>query len=217
MALRKQIELDFSDFAALLITETFDAIVSSLHQQQEKYLEIKNAAALSLTDFINLYVTDDVTTQEMIKLFGPSIKRLGVSAAHEGEPYAAADRNRPDKPGIYAQCGYKMQKGDFKKLKNEFVITEQGESKITAAVAIVVGRRMQEYFKGLAERGIPRIQVDSGRISARLSVRVEERQNGANGYSQRMVVRPVSATSPEILYKKANLAGEIEIKFRTIT
>lgn len=216
MALRKQIELDFTDFATLLITETFDAIISSLRQQQGKYLEIKNAAALSLADFIKLYITDEITIEEMIKLFGPSVKSPGVSAAHAGEPYAPGGGESLEKPGIYAQCGYKMQNDDYKKSKKEIFITEQGESNIKSATAIVVGRRMQEYFKSLADNGVPRIQVDSGKISARLSVRVEERQSGEDGYSKRMVVRPVSATSPDILNKKANLAGELEINFRTI-
>lgn len=217
MGLLKNVEIDLAQFTALLIYETFEAMMSSSAQQADKVREMQQAALLPIEDFISTYMTEQAIDHEEKRIFGPSSSRPGLSAVQPGEPYSPTRGNNAEVPPIYARCGVLMRRGDYIKSDDGAQISAAGSRKIRNAIALGLGRRMQDHIKTLKDAGVPRLLIDSGRISARLAVRMEEREAGDLGAGKRIVVRPLSMRNPEVLRIKADLAAEIEIHFRTIT
>lgn len=216
MGIIKNAEIALADFTALMINETFDAIISSTYQQQDKIREMQQAVTLPIEEFVKLYITEQLINDEKLRLFGFSTVNPGVSAVHKGEQYTPAQKGIAEKPPIFDKCGVKIKKGDIGESEVGRFISDGASQKIEKSIALKLGKTMQDHIKDIGNAGVPRLLIESGHITAKLAMRLEEQPAGTSDLKQKMLVRPLSMKNQEILSIKANLSSEIEIKFRTV-
>ncbi len=220
-------EVGFSDFTTLLITETLNAVITSQIQQEEKIQELNIAVAMSLEEFSKAYISDDEVKSELARLFTDPGIIDGKSSVEIGMPYVPAGENNSEMPRVREICGYDMIKGDYIENINGYEITEKGYKNISRAVLRRLASLKQEGLRYLVSRGIPRVLVDNGKVSAKLTMRIEEQKETSKSSSKllgskndfiggKLVVRPVNVRGPEYLTIKTDITSEVEINFKTI-
>jgi len=93
------------------------------------------------------------------------------------------------------------------------------------AVRLALAGEQRALLQATLDRGLPRLLVDHGRVSARLMFSVEQGAGGTSvspllsgvGASARLRVTPVHARGPEFLRLQTNVTSEVEIAFKTVT
>lgn len=97
------------------------------------------------------------------------------------------------------------------------------------SMRLVLASAQRSLLQRVLDRGLPRIMVDHGRVSARLMFSVDDHNAAAAavgtapagltslGRSLRLRATPVHAGSPEFLRLQTNITGEVEITFKTVT
>lgn len=222
----KAVESGFAEFAALLITETLDGVVSSLLAQEQKLRELEEAILLQPDQFAARYLDNGDIRREILGLFPAAEGRENVSAVDAGQPYRFPRQGVTEEPPILDRCGYTVTKEDLEKSGAGLVFSAAGAGRIALAIASRMAQIQQESLRLMVQRGIPRVFVDNGRITAKFTlkleqaVNVEPRKKGgltslfAGG---RLRVNPVSTRGPEFLSLKSDITSEIEICFKTIT
>jgi hypothetical protein len=83
------------------------------------------------------------------------------------------------------------------------------------AVRLALARQQRGLLQTVLERGLPRLLVDHGRVSARLMFSVDETGDSSGGL--RLRATPVQARSPEFLRLQTNITSEVEISFKTVS
>jgi hypothetical protein len=97
-----------------------------------------------------------------------------------------------------------------------------------ATVRLALASAQRGLLQRVLDRGLPRILVDHGRVSARLMFSVDDSSTAAAaatgpaaltslGRGLRLRATPVHARSPEFLRLQTNITGEVEITFKTVT
>ena len=61
----KPIEVGFAEFVAKLVSEVFDAVVTSQFDQEKRIAELSAAAGLPSEEFAKNFVTDEQTMEEL--------------------------------------------------------------------------------------------------------------------------------------------------------
>jgi hypothetical protein len=220
-------ETGFAEFAALLITETLEAVIAAQISQEEKLRELVTAATLPADSYIERYLPQEVIRNELLLLF-PSVKE-GASGVDPGSPYSPPEGVTPESPPVKEKCGMIVGDSDIKKSETGYIFTEAGAEKISLLIARALADRQQAALKSLAGRGFPRVLVDHGRISARLTFRLTEKDTTSTGVKNaasiagialpattRLRVQPINTKGPEILGLKTDITSEVEITFKTI-
>ncbi|WP_334110391.1 hypothetical protein [Thermodesulfitimonas autotrophica] len=220
-------ELGFAEFTALLITETLEAVIAALLEQEKTVADFEQSLLLPPAEFGRRYLTEEHVRAELLCLFPDPRGREGKSAVDPGAPYRPPTAEQDEDPPIFARTGYRMAKGDWEKGPEGFpVISAQGYEKVAGAVREVVALRQQESLRALIARGIPRVYIDHGRVAAKLTFRFEERREGKQApgeivypgrpFPVRLLVQPVNTRGPEFLTLKADVTSEVELTFKTI-
>lgn len=185
------------------------------------------ALVMSLEAFSKAYISDDEVKSELTRLFTDPGIPDEKSSVEPGMPYVPVGENNSEMPCIREICGYDMIKGDYIENKNGFEITEMGYKNISRAVLMRIASLKQEGLRYVVSRGIPRVLVDNGKVSAKLTMRIEEQKKTSKNSSKflgsrndfiggKLVVRPVNARGPEYLTVKTDITSEVEINFKTI-
>ena len=65
----KPIEVGFAEFIAKLVSEVFDAVVTSQFDQEKRIAELSVAASLPSGEFAKNFVTDEQMVRELQRLF----------------------------------------------------------------------------------------------------------------------------------------------------
>ncbi len=220
-------ELGFADFTALLITQTLDAIIAAQLDQEKKIAEIQKSVRLSSEEFALQFLSDQAPRDEIIRMFPVVEKDIVKSAVDAGMSYKVFKRGKIESPAVLALTGYKMAEGDWEgnSIENA-VITERGYENIENAVRISLAKRQQEFLAIMLNNGMPRVFVDNGRISAKLTINFDRSNQSYTGktinklvpqvLSQGLRVKPVNSSGPEFFTLKSNITSEIEINFKTL-
>jgi hypothetical protein len=182
-----QSHLDLTEFVSKLIHDTFNAITVSSKEQAEAHFELTRMATLDFEAFRDRYITEEAIEDELMRRF-PTDSLEHPSAIYEGAPYTA-------------ELETKIQ--DFaKELNVELTIPKRSKSLTAKSVQMVhdavqnaLASQHYNSFGEIIKRGIPRVIIDSGRISAKMSFKTEEIEERS------------TAGTPSTIYKKTLAAS----------
>jgi hypothetical protein len=218
----KVTELGFAEFASTLISETLNAVVTSILTQEKQAAQLEQQAQLSAEEYAKENLTDEIVRAEVIRLF-PHATKKEKSAVDAGEPYTASKEG--EDPAILKKVGYEMLKTDVSQNQKVMSINETGYGHIFNAVKLNLATLHLNLLKAVVARGIPRVYVDNGHISSKLMLRLEAEtstQTSTTGSKisgtgiRRLIAQPVNVNRPEFLSLKADVLGEVEITFKTV-
>ena len=222
-SLVKTTEMGFAEFASTLISETLSAVVTSMLNQEEQIAKLQQQSLLSPEQYANENLTDEVVRNEVMQLFPSS--ESGKSAVDEGEPYKPG-KETAEYPAIYDKTGYKITKEDITVKDRKAVITSIGYAHILETTRQALARRQLEVLKTVISRGIPRVYVDNGHITSKMTLRFEAgtatttadtlgSKISGRGFAK-VIAQPINASRPEYLTLKADVLSEVGITFKTV-
>lgn len=223
-SLAKATELGFAEFASTLISETLNAIVTSMLTQEKQVAQLEQEALLTPEEYAKENLTDDNVRGEVIRLFPNSAGAADKSSVDAGESYTSG-KEVEESPPVLSKIGYKIKKGDLAVSQGKTVITSTGYANISAAVRLVLAKQHLTVLKTVIARGIPRVYVDNGHITSKLTLRFETNTAGTPASSgskiagtsiPKIVAQPISTNRPEFLTLKADVLSEVEITFKTV-
>jgi hypothetical protein len=225
-SLAKATELGFAEFASTLISETLNAIVTSILNQEKQAAQLEQQAVLSPEEYANENLTNVIVRAEVIRLFPSSTGNADKSAVDAGEPYVSA-KETEESPAILRKLDYKIVKGDIASSSGKQLITSSGYAHILAATRLALAEQHLSVLKVVIARGIPRVYVDNGHISSKLTLRFEADTSApaslattgsriAGAGFRKIIAQPVSANRPEYLSLNADILSEVEITFKTV-
>jgi hypothetical protein len=237
----KAIEVGFAEFIAKLISEVFDAVVTSQVNQEKRIAELSDAADLPPEEFAEHFVTDEQTTAELERLF-PGNSDKHRTAIYVGAPYRPKSEGVSELPPIHAVLGITLVKGDYRVVKKQAILTSAGVNKVKSAVRQHLAKAHQAAVQEIIRRGLPRVIADAGRVNAKLTYEILSTEDNAKfekatplgeplrplGQAifipesgalakMRLVVRQADERSPQTQKLKVNVFGEVEVEFKTIT
>ena len=237
----KAIEVGFAEFIAKLVSEVFDAVVTSQLDQEKRIVELSAAAGLPSEEFAEHYVTNERTMEELERLF-PGDSDKHPTAIYVGAPYRPKSKGVSELPPIYAILGITLQKGDYRVVKKQTVLTSSGVKKVKSVVRQHLAKEHQAAVKEIIRRGLPRVIADAGRVNAKLTYQVLSVEDNAKlekaaklgvplrplGHAVfipesgalsklRLAVRQADERSPQTQKLKVNVFGEVEVEFKTVT
>ena len=172
-----KIELTLAEFVGKLISETFKAVIGSMVDQVRQQVAIIAGTELELAEFALQFISDNDVEEHLSSLF-PWQGDSHAHAVFKGASYQPVSRNNPvEEPAIMELTGYKMEESDFDSLQ----LTEKGVEKIKSAVRMNLAEDPQKALITLMRQGVPRVIVDSGRILAKVTFRVNQQESTGNG------------------------------------
>ncbi len=222
-SLAKNTELGFAEFASTLISETLTAVVTSILTQERQAAQLEQQALLSPQDYAKENLSDDVVRAEIIKLFPSS---TGKSAVDAGEPYTNT-KDAGESPLVFNKIGYSITKADLTIKDGKTVISPAGYTNVLAATRTTLAIQHLNVLKAVVARGIPRVYVDNGHITSKLTLRFEADTAAATANSmtgsriagagiRKIIAQPINANRPEYLTLKADVLSEVSITFKTV-
>ncbi len=235
----KPVELGFSEFVSKLISDTFEAVISSSISQEEDWSQLDELLALDIDVFTSMVVDNEMIENELIRLFP---NEEGGTAIVKDTNYTKANPEKQvtENPPIETLTGYKPAGSK---------LTENDILEITLSVKKQLGEKQYEVLSKVFSKGATKVIVDAGKINAKLNFSIlQESENGGSGgsggdpppdFSKRIFVnrgigrfgglsrpiemkgvhffvKPPSDADPQTHSVKANIYGEVEIQFKTI-
>ena len=231
MADLESLDLGFAEFVAKLISEVVDAVAASQLEQERRQAELAAAARLDAEEFAERYVTDAEVDAELARHFPAA-----AGPAHSIVPGA------PVPPAVLLEAldVELVPKRDFAKpARGAPRLEDPGVEKLREAVRRQIAEERLAALRELIARGVARVLVDSGRVNAKLTfqvVTIEEAEAEPSlaaplrpiglltGTPERLtlpdvrlVVRQADERSPQASTIQANVYGEVEVTFKTVT
>lgn len=242
--LSSPVELGFSDFVSKLISDTFEAVITSSVNQEEDWQQLSELLSMDLSSFTDAVINSSMVEEEIIRLFPDN---SGGTVITKGSKYIAAnpEKSIQESPAIQLLTGY-IPEGD--------ILTEEDVLNIYNKVKNILGRKQFDVLSSVYSRGATKVVVDAGKINAKLNfeiIQLEENDDeeeptpgpgsgtpltdlsrifvkrkfpGFVGLARPMemrnvhfFVKPPSDRDPQASQVKANVYGEVEINFKTIS
>lgn len=228
----KPAEMGFAEFTGQLISETFQAVVRSLVQQEKEVRDMEQIAALEPADFARLYITEDMLRAEIVRLFPSKEGKETESSIDPGSPYTLQDEKQAEDPPVFILTGYRITGKDLEKDREtgNLKISKVGYAHIKEIIQSMLAAGCRDTLLLMFQRGVPRVMVDHGKINTKLSFYLtnvmekgEETKSKlpvafiSKPFLPRLTVKPVSNRTPEFLTLKVDVIGEVEITFKTVT
>jgi hypothetical protein len=219
-------EMGFAEFASTLISETLNAVVTSVLTQEKQVAQLEQQALLTPEEYAAENLTDAIIRAEVLRLFPSPTGATDKSTVDAGEPYTSG-KETEETPVIYKKIDYKIVKGDLTISQGKSVITSNGYTHIFAATRTALAKQHLTVLKTVIARGIPRVYVDNGRITSKLTLSFQADTTATTLASttgsriagtgiRKITAQPVSANRPEYLTLKTDVLSEIEITFKTV-
>lgn len=232
-------EMGFAEFAARLIEETFAAIIASSTDQQQAIDEITATAGLDDASYARAHVTAGDINAEFARLFPNFDERPYVVA--NGAPYTPPAAAVQEAPPFALLLGVELDRTDYTVGRAATTLKASAVEKLRAAAGLRIAQSRLAALRGMMRLGTPRIVVDAGTIKARLVFRVvrladaekpEVRDRLATPLRPlravggvdpgalaglRFTVRQASDRAPQTSQLSADVFGEIELRFKTVT
>lgn len=173
--------MGFAEFVAKLISEVFDAVVTSQAEQQEKLQELHELMALPEEQLVDYFLQQDsflLQVDELLAAHFPSDDDAQLHGIYDGAPYQPKTSRQPEKPAVFEKLGLKLEKEDIN--ANDKVLTETGVLKIYRKAASPYTIQKRTVMNKLIEQGLSNIVVDSGKINAKLTFSTSMVGSGEN-------------------------------------
>lgn len=164
---RIPVDLGFTEFVSSLLTEVLQAVVTNQADQERRRAELLAAAATSTEAFADEHVSDAEVEVELARLFPPTADERPHDAARGTPVKLDPERGVLDGPPYELLLGVRLVAADVSAETGR--LRASGERRIAAAARMALAERELTVLRGLAERGLPRVVVDHGRVSARLT------------------------------------------------
>jgi hypothetical protein len=221
-------ELGLAEFAAALIGETFEAVTVAQAEQTGRLDDAAAAAKLTVEEFAEQFISDADVDRELARL---------VPSRAKGRPHAifvgSRFRGAPGRGAamVASFLGRRRTAGAPRRASGAVTLRRVDVARIRRGVRLrLAGNRQAALREGL-KQGMPRVTIDSGKITARLVMRVADlreaqtpagrrrllaplRPLGAGLGGARVVVRPVEAEVGPA--DQDRIVGEVEIAFKTV-
>lgn len=220
--------VDFPAFVAGLISGTFQAIVDATTQQIREYAQLVASIAQSVDSFSRNNVSPNQVRDWFAGKFPQDLVVALPKPGEAGTPRLLPRRKDGESPAWLEQFG----------LEGEELTPELTEGALLEAGRNALGQERLQTLATMVLMGVNRIVVNEGQIRARLqfhasareAVRAEigaqaaaAQQNGIASRSTQAqqavstMVSTVSVNAQADVAVKANLVGEVAIKFRSET
>ncbi len=239
------VQLGFSEFVSKLVSDTFDAVISSSINQEKSWAQIHQLLGMDMVDFAEETISDDMVDVELAELFPDN---EGGTTVFVGAPYQRKRESTKAKtqetPPINDLLGY---------LPKTSKLSQKDMDEIRRIIKLRLAEFQFELLNRVASKGATRVIVDAGKINAKINfeiLQVEEGEDSSEGNDKsgtstknaasnifsanrfssisrlslpselqtvRFVVKPPSDSDPQTHQVKANVYGEVELTFKTIT
>jgi hypothetical protein len=159
----KEVGLDFAEFASTLISETLNAVISSILTQEKQVAELEQQAMLSPEEYARENLTDEIIKAEIMQLF-PSIN--GKSSVDVGEPYMLfketadgqfvklADKEITEEIAINRKAGKEPNEMPSVNKKVGYIITEKDIDIISVPIKRLSKTDIHRYSISLDEQNL---------------------------------------------------------------
>lgn len=232
-------EMGFAEFAASLIEETFAAITAAGIDQQAALDRLATEARLDPERYAETRLTYTEVSSELGRVF-PEWQgrpyRVEVDA-----PYQPPDDRHAENPPFAAALGVTLERTDYVAGRAGVRLRDSAAAKIRSAAALRLAEARLAALQGLLRQGSPQVVVDAGNIKARLVFRVVRLEDtdrpdirdrlvtplrplsAIGGISRpdlaglRFTVRQASDRAPQSSQLSADVFGEVELHFKTVT
>lgn len=219
--------IDFPAFVASLIEGTFQAIVDSSIRQMEAYAELLKNVASTVDRFMTDNISDGSARDYLADQYG------GVLARDTAGGQAKLKVQKPKKtdeelPSFFKDLGFNAHSD---------IDDDSVEQVIVPAARRQMAESRQKTLATMVLMGINRVVVDDGEISAKLqfhidateatNIRFDQTKTTAgnmSGYAgrspfgaQSVMVNTASLNAQSDLNVRADLTGQVRVKFRSET
>jgi hypothetical protein len=217
--------IDFPQFVASLIQGTFKAIVDASIQQMEAYAALLKNVAGTVDGFMNDNVSEGMA-KDHLATEHPWLFKKDTS---RGAPELAVDRaaNR-ELPTVFKDLGFTMPAEINKQAVNDVIVP---------ATRRTLAETRQQTLATMVLMGINRVVVDDGEIKAKLVFHIDaseatqlkfDQQKATTGNmageagtgmfnAQALMVNTASINAQSDINIRADLTGEVRVKFRSET
>lgn len=234
---RTPIDLGFAEFAAQLVAELQEAVLTAQAAQDDRRAELAELAAVSAAQFARRFITNDQIDAELTRLFpAPGGKGHRVLA---GLSYRPATATRPETPPLQTKLGIRLGARDLRaKGGGRASLTQNGVKTVRESVRLRLAETRLKALRQTAAQGMPRVVVDSGRVNVKLSFRLVDLDKigaqkskdgvvvplaplaGGKGGDRlsrlRLIVRQVNDQTAPATPDAASGIGELDLTFKTI-
>jgi len=161
-------EINYPEFTSKLISDTFDAIVSSMIRQQEAYADLVEKIAMTLEEFSAEAVTDaDVETY--LRTYFPGEEDNGTTV---GTPADPGELDATDAARLESLLGAEaLAIGEESNMPGDGSLDTADVELIVRLVRRLLARPRLEALRELVSQGITRIVVEDGTIETELEFR----------------------------------------------
>jgi hypothetical protein len=219
--------VDFPSFVAGLVSGTFQAIVDSTAQQVREYAQLVASITKSVGEFSRDNVSPNQVRDFLVGRHPKDLVLVIPKAGERGSPRLRPRSKNAESPAWLAQYGLADQE-----LSDELV-----EGPLIEAAKLHLGEERLQTLATMVLMGINRIVVNDGQIKARLQFHASARESlkadvamqsvgqqlGIAGRDTQMqsavstMVSTINVNAQADVAVRANLVGEVAIKFRTET
>ena len=218
--------VNFTSFVAGLVDGTFQAIVDATSKQVREYAKLVASISQSLDDFTADNVSVNQARDWLLEKFPSDLSLTLPKTGERGEPRLSPRRRSSEPPAWLDQFG----------LGGQELTPELVEGPLLDAARRGLGEERLSALATMVLMGINRIVIDDGQIKARLQFHASARESTkadatlqgvtASGIAGRQIASEsqvstlvstvnVNAQSNDSI--KADLMGEVSIRFRTET
>jgi len=217
--------IDFPAFVASLIQGTFQAIVDASIQQMEAYAELLKNVATTVDRFMDDNISDGAA-RDYLADQNPGLLARDTSG---GVPRLNVNQNAGGElPGFFKDLGFTSSRD---------LDADVLEQLVVPAARRQMAERRQQTLATMVLMGINRVVVDDGEITAKLvfhidasestKMRFDQTQTTAGNMSgragsnpfgaQAIMVNTSSINAQSDLNVRADLTGQVRVKFRSET
>jgi len=219
--------IDFPSFVASLIQGTFKAIVDASIQHMEAYAELLKNVAKTVDQFMNDNVSDG-QVKDYLADEHPDVFTKDTSG---GTPVLKVNRNGdapPQLPGFLQDLGFTTPQD---------IDAASVDDVVVPATKRNLAEQRQQTLSTMVLMGINRVVVDDGEILAKLMFHIDASETTALKFDQTkttvgnmaqtggrssftaqgLMVNTTSLNAQSDLNVRADLTGEVNVKFRSET
>ncbi len=219
--------IDFPAFVASLIEGTFQAIVDSSIRQMEAYAELLKNVASTVDRFMTDNITDGTARDYLADQYGGVLQR-DTSGGQARLKVQKPKKDSAELPSFFKDLGF---------TSHDDIDDDSVEQVIVPAARRQLAEGRQKTLATMVLMGINRVVVDDGEISAKLqfhidateatNIRFDQTKTTAgnmSGYAgrspfgaQSVMVNTASLNAQSDLNVRADLTGQVKVKFRSET
>lgn len=236
------VELGFSEFVSKLVADTFESVISSLYTQEENWLQLKELLSHDVEEFTSFVVDEVMLENELIRLFPDN--EGGTTIVKDGK-YQKSDpqQNINEEPPIQMYTGYQpitknLSDKDVLEIKRR-VKLQLGQKQyeiMNNVLARGTTKLIVDGGKINAKLNFEILQIEEENesndsttvaddlLNAKSRIIVKRKLPGFGGLSRpiemknvHFFVKPPTDSDPQTHQLKANVYGEVEIYFKTIS